>query len=79
MKIEILGPGCPRCKETERRVRDALAKAGIDAEVVHVTDLKEIARRKVMFTPAVVVDGEVKISGKVPTEDEVLKALGAGK
>lgn len=76
MKIEILGPGCPRCKETERRVRDALAKAGIDAEVVHVTDLKEIARRKVMFTPAVVVDGEVKISGKVPTEDEILKLLG---
>lgn len=55
---------------------NALARAGIDAEVVHVTDLKEIARRKVMFTPAVVVDGEVKISGKVPTEDEILKLLG---
>lgn len=58
---------------------NALAKAGIDAEVTHVYDLREIARRKVMFTPAVAVDGEVKISGKVPTEDEVLKALGAGK
>lgn len=79
MKIEILGPGCPRCHETERRVMNALAKAGIDAEVTHVYDLREIARRKVMFTPAVAVDGEVKISGKVPTEDEVLKALGAGK
>ena len=75
MKIEILGPGCPRCKETERRVRNVLAKHGIDAEVVHVTDLKEIAKRKVMFTPAVVVDGEVKISGKIPTEDEILELL----
>jgi len=75
MKIEILGPGCPRCKETERRVRNVLAKHGIDAEVVHITDLKEIAKRKVMFTPAVVIDGEVKISGKVPTEDEILKLL----
>ena len=75
MKIEILGPGCPRCKETERRVMNVLAKHGIDAEVVHVTDLKEIAKRKVMFTPAIVVDGEVKISGKIPTEDEILKLL----
>jgi len=75
MKIEILGPGCPRCKETERRVMNVLAKHGIDAEVVHITDLKEIAKRKVMFTPAVVIDGEVKISGKVPTEDEILKLL----
>ncbi|MCS7338922.1 MAG: thioredoxin family protein [Verrucomicrobiae bacterium] len=75
MKIEILGPGCPRCKETERRVMNALAKAGIAAEVTHVTDLREIAKRKVMFTPAVVVDGEVKISGKVPTEDEIIRLL----
>jgi small redox-active disulfide protein 2 len=75
MKIEILGPGCPRCQETERRVRNALARSGIDAEVTHIYDLKEIARRKVMFTPAVAIDGEVKISGKVPTETEILQLL----
>ncbi|MCX8092396.1 MAG: thioredoxin family protein [Verrucomicrobiae bacterium] len=76
MKIEIFGPGCPRCQETERRVINALARSGKDAEVVHVRDLKEIASRKVMFTPAVAVDGVVKISGRVPTEDEILKLLG---
>jgi len=75
MKIEILGPGCPRCQETERRVRNALARSGIDAEVTHIYDLKEIARRKVIFTPAVAIDGEVKISGKVPTETEILQLL----
>jgi small redox-active disulfide protein 2 len=75
VKIEILGPGCPRCQETERRVMNALARSGIDAEVTHIYDLKEIARRKVMFTPAVAIDGEVKISGKVPTETEILQLL----
>lgn len=78
MKIEILGSGCPRCHETEKRVINVLAKHNIKAEVVHVYDLKEIAKRRVMFTPAVVVDGEVKISGKVPTEAEIEKILGLG-
>lgn len=54
---------------------NALARSGIDAEVTHIYDLKEIARRKVMFTPAVAIDGEVKISGKVPTETEILQLL----
>ena len=75
MKIEILGPGCPRCQETERRVLNALAKSGMSAEVTHIYDLKEIARRKVMFTPAVAIDGEVKISGRVPTESEIQELL----
>lgn len=75
MKIEILGPGCPRCQETERRVLNALAKSGKDADVSHVYDLKEIAKRKILFTPAVAIDGEVKISGRIPTEDEILKLL----
>ena len=74
MKIEILGPGCPRCHETERRVMNALAETGTDAEVTHVSDLKEIAKRKVMFTPAVLIDGAVKVSGKVPSVAE-LKGL----
>jgi small redox-active disulfide protein 2 len=77
MKIEILGPGCPRCHETERRVINALARTGKAAEVSHVFDLQEIAKRKVMFTPAVAIDGVVKISGKIPTKDEIIKLLGA--
>jgi small redox-active disulfide protein 2 len=74
MKIEILGSGCPKCFETERRVQKVVQELGLQAEVVHVYDLMEIARRRVIFTPAVAIDGEVKISGHVPTEDE-LKAI----
>ncbi len=77
MKIEILGPGCPRCHETERRVINALAKTGKDAEVFHIYDVKEMAKRKVMFTPAVAIDGEIKISGHIPSEDEIVKLLAA--
>jgi small redox-active disulfide protein 2 len=74
MKIEILGSGCPKCFETERRVQKVVQELGLQAEVVHVYDLMEIARRRVVLTPAVAIDGEVKISGHVPTEDE-LKAI----
>jgi small redox-active disulfide protein 2 len=74
MKIEILGSGCPKCFETERRVQKVVQELGLQAEVVHVYDLMEIARRRVVLTPAVAIDGEVKIRGHVPTEDE-LKAI----
>jgi len=74
MKIEILGSGCPKCFETERRVQKVVQELGLQAEVVHVYDMMEIARRRVVLTPAVAIDGEVKISGHVPTEDE-LKAI----
>jgi small redox-active disulfide protein 2 len=75
MKIEILGSGCPKCFETERRVQKVVQELGLQAEVVHVYDLMEIARRRVVFTPAVAIDGEVKISGHVPTEDELRAIL----
>lgn len=76
MKIEVIGPGCARCRETERRVINALAKSGKDADVNHITDIQEIAKRGVMLTPAVAIDGVVKISGKIPSEDEIVKLLG---
>jgi small redox-active disulfide protein 2 len=75
MKIEILGSGCPKCFETERRVQKVVQELGLQAEVVHVYDLMEIARRRVVLTPAVAIDGEVKISGHVPTEDELRAIL----
>lgn len=76
MKIEVLGSGCAKCLETERRVRAALTRTGKTAEVVHQYDLREIAKRGIMFTPAVVIDGQVRISGKVPSVDEVVELLG---
>ena len=71
MEIKILGPGCSRCHATEKVVIDALAEAGIDANVEKVTDLMKIAGYGVFGTPAVVIDGEVKCVGKVPKKEEV--------
>lgn len=75
MKIEILGTGCPKCKATEKIVRKVVEELKKDAEVVKVEDLQEIVNRGVMMTPAVVVDGEIKIVGHVPSEAEVKKIL----
>jgi small redox-active disulfide protein 2 len=67
MKIEVLGPGCSRCHATENNVREALKQLGIEAEVSKVQDIREIMKYGVISTPAVVVNGEVKISGKIPS------------
>ena len=75
MKIEILGPGCSKCRATEKIVKKAVEELGVQAEVVKVEDLQEIINRGVMLTPAVVVDGEVKIEGHKPTVDEVKKMI----
>ncbi|MFC1824480.1 thioredoxin family protein [Thermodesulfobacteriota bacterium] len=72
MEIKVLGPGCRRCEQTEANVRDAVREAGVDAEVEKVTDLKEIARYGVLGTPAVVIGGDVKSVGKVPTKEEII-------
>ncbi len=75
MKIEILGTGCPKCKATEKIVKQVVDELDKDVEVVKVEDLQEIVNRGVMMTPAVVVDGEVKIVGHVPSPDEIKKLL----
>jgi small redox-active disulfide protein 2 len=71
MKIEILGPGCARCRATEEVVRKAVAELKLDAQVEHVTNPVEFARHGVMLTPGVVIDGQVKSGGRVPGVDEV--------
>lgn len=75
MKIEVLGPGCPRCKALAANTAAAVMKLGLDAEVTKVTDINEITSRGVMLTPALVVDGEVKASGRVPSPEEIQKML----
>ncbi len=71
MEIKVLGPGCPKCQQTEKIVKDAVSEANVSADVVKVTDTMEIAKHGVFGTPAVVVDGEVKSVGKVPDKDEI--------
>lgn len=73
MKIEILGSGCAKCKKTKEIVEQAVAEAGIEAEIVKVEDMDTILSYGVMLTPGVVVDGDVKIAGKVPSVDNVKK------
>ncbi len=73
MDIKVLGPGCAKCEEAERVVREAVAEAGIDATVEKVKDFKEFAKYGVFSTPAVVVDGQAKCVGKAPSKKEVLK------
>jgi len=74
MKIEILGTGCPKCEALMNNVKAAIRELGIDAEFSKVTDIVEIANRGVMMTPALSVDGDVKLVGQLATVDE-LKSL----
>lgn len=76
MEIKVLGSGCSRCKKALEVVNSVVAESGIDARVEYVTDIMEVMKYNVMSTPAVVVDGVVKIKGSVPREREVREALG---
>jgi small redox-active disulfide protein 2 len=71
--IKVLGPGCAKCQQTEKVVKEALAEAGVNATVEKVKDTLKIAEYGVFGTPSVVVDGEVKSVGKIPTKEEVKK------
>lgn len=79
MKIEIVGPGCGRCIATEKNVKEAVKQLGIQAEIAKVTDVAEFAKKGVMFTPGVIVDGQIKVSGKIPTVDEIKQILSSEK
>lgn len=72
MEIKVCGPGCAKCHEVERVVREALAEAGKEATVEKISDFNEIAKMGIFSTPAVVIDGQVKCVGKAPTKKEVL-------
>ena len=76
MDIKVLGPGCPKCRQTEKIVLEAVAEAGVDAQVEKVTDTLQIAGYGVFGTPAVVVDGQVRSVGKIPSKLEVRSWLG---
>ena len=79
MKIEVVGPGCGRCIATEKNVKEAIKQLGIQAEITKVTDVAEFAKKGVMFTPGVIVDGKVAISGKIPTVDELKEIISERK
>lgn len=77
LEIVVYGPGCSRCKETERRVRDAVQKLGIEASVRKATDIVELARAGVLATPAVAVNGVIKGAGRIPSIEEIQQWISA--
>lgn len=71
MEIKVLGPGCAKCNKTADIIKEVIEETGADATVEKVTDLLKIAEYGVFGTPSVVIDGDVKIVGKVPSKDKV--------
>ncbi|HOO60626.1 MAG TPA: thioredoxin family protein [Candidatus Mcinerneyibacteriales bacterium] len=75
MIIKILGTGCPKCKKLEEQARLAVEEAGVDAEIVKVSDIDAIMEMGVMMTPALAIDDDVKISGRLASKDEIVKLI----
>jgi len=75
MKIQILGVGCPKCRQTEANAKEAIKNLGIDASVEKITDINRIAGFGVISTPALAVDGDVKFSGRIPSVEEIENTL----
>lgn len=75
MKIEILGVGCPKCKQLTANVEEAVRELNIQAEIGKITDIVKITEYGVMMTPALVIDGKVASVGKILTKDEIKKII----
>lgn len=75
MEIKVLGTGCAKCNMLEQVTKDAVSQLGLDVEVTKVTDMAEIMGYGVMSTPALVVDDQVRLAGRVPKVDEVVSLL----
>ena len=76
MKIKVLGPGCAKCKSTYAVVEKVIKENNLDATLTKVDDIVEMMNYNILSTPAVVVNGEVRIKGHVPSVNEVKEALG---
>ena len=75
-KLQVLGPGCPKCVQLAENVEAAAKALGIEYKLEKVTDINEIMKFGVMMTPALAVDGEVKVTGKIPGPEEIKGMLG---
>ncbi|MCK5035826.1 MAG: TM0996/MTH895 family glutaredoxin-like protein [Candidatus Sabulitectum sp.] len=75
IKIQVLGTGCPKCKKMAEVAEDAALEMGVEYELEKVTDLNQIMSFGVMMTPALVVDGEVKVAGKVPSKSQMIEYI----
>ena len=76
MKIEILGTGCPKCKKLHELSEEAVKELGVSAEIIKVTNLNKIIDYGVMITPALVINGDVRVAGKIPEKEEIKRWIG---
>ena len=76
--IEVIGTGCAKCHQLEKNVLETVKELGLTAEVVKVSDIAEIMKRGVIFTPALMIDGELKVSGRVPSVKELSEIFAKG-
>jgi small redox-active disulfide protein 2 len=74
-RIQVLGPGCAKCEKLKHNAEDAVAQSGVDATVEKVTDINTITGFGVMMTPALAIDGQVKLVGRVASPNEIAKLL----
>lgn len=79
MNITIVGTGCTKCKKLEEVVKEVVSEKGLDATVNKMTDINEIAQTGILMTPGLIIDGIVKLSGKVPSKIEVEKLIESAK
>lgn len=77
MEIKILGMGCPKCKRLEEITREAVAEAGVQANITKVTDMAGIMAYPITSTPGLVIDEQLKSSGRIPRKDEIVAWLKA--
>ena len=75
MKIEVFGTGCMKCKRMMKNVEKAISELGIEAEIIKIEDITEIMERDIMLTPALMVNGELKVSGRVADVNELKELL----
>jgi len=73
MKIEILGTGCPKCKKLNELAEEVVNELNVSAEIIKLTDINKIIDYGVMVTPALVIDGDVKVAGKIPSKEKIIK------
>ncbi len=75
MDIKVLGTGCPKCNKLEKMVKEVVKETGTAADFEKVSDINQIAKAGVMLTPALMIDGDIKAAGKVPSKQELTKMI----
>ncbi|MGI6587395.1 MAG: thioredoxin family protein [Peptococcia bacterium] len=79
MEIKIVGTGCAKCHKLEKMVQEVVQELKINAEIGKISEIKEIVKTGILLTPGLIIDGEVKISGKLPAKEEIAEIIQASQ